>query len=66
MARKGADFPLYWGADRADGDSLMICTVPAYLSPFPPGCAFEVSTPTFCTADAVCYIITTMQPVVLG
>lgn len=42
VARKGESAPLYWGADNADGESLIISTVPAYLSPFPPGCAFEV------------------------
>ncbi|CAL5218648.1 g351 [Coccomyxa viridis] len=41
VARKGSSLPLYWGADNADGDSLIISTVPAHLSPFPPGCAFE-------------------------
>ncbi len=45
VARKGSSLPLYWGADNADGDSLIISTVPAYLSPFPPGCAFEVHSP---------------------
>ena len=43
VARKGRA-PLYWGSDNGDGDSLLISTVPAYLSPFPPGCAFEVIT----------------------
>ncbi|CAK0772895.1 hypothetical protein CVIRNUC_004010 [Coccomyxa viridis] len=41
VARKGEQFPLYWGADSADADSIIITTVPSYLSPFPPGCAFE-------------------------
>ena len=41
VARKGKQFPLYWGADSADADSIIITTVPSYLSPFPPGCAFE-------------------------
>ena len=42
VARKGSA-PLYWGSDNGEGDSLLISTVPAYLSPFPPGCAFEVT-----------------------
>ena len=42
MARKGAA-PLFWGSDAGEGDTLLISSVPAYLSPFPPGCAFEVA-----------------------
>ena len=41
VARKGS-CPLYWGSDNGEGDALIISSVPAYLSPFPPGCAFEV------------------------
>ena len=44
---------MYWGADNADADSIIISTVPSYLSPFPPGCAFEVRasyTPALCIA----------------
>lgn len=44
VARKGAA-PLFWGVDDGNGDNVIISTVPAYLSSFPAGCAFEVREP---------------------
>ncbi|CAL8470134.1 g9676 [Coccomyxa elongata] len=40
VARKGAA-PLFWGVDDGNGDNVIISTMPAYLSSFPAGCAFE-------------------------
>jgi len=42
VARKGAA-PLFWGVDDGNGDNVIISTMPAYLSAFPAGCAFEVT-----------------------
>ncbi|KAK9915642.1 hypothetical protein WJX75_002060 [Coccomyxa subellipsoidea] len=40
VARRGAA-PLFWGVDDGNGDNVIISTMPAYLSSFPAGCAFE-------------------------
>lgn len=47
VARKGAA-PLFWGVDDGNGDNVIISTMPAYLSSFPAGCAFEVRAHSCC------------------